>query len=249
AYAQIGNTVIFLAQNGFYKTDGFQVIPIGVDRVDDYVLSDINQTYPQRVSTTVDYANKLIYFSYPSNSSSDGTPDKLVIYNWVADRWTTGEESCELLFSSKSLGYTLDDLDDISTSLDDLPASLDSPIWTGGAAIVGGFNTSHELGSLNGSAKTAILDTSEADLSTGGMATVLGVRPLIEGDGTVTVTPYTRNLQSATATAGSAASVNSRTGIADMRVTARYHRERVTISGGFDRAIGIQFEWEEAGDV
>src|SRR5690606_31706726 len=178
AYAQIGNTVIFLAQNGFYKTDGFQVIPIGVDRVDDYVLSDINQTYPQRVSTTVDYANKLIYFSYPSNSSSDGTPDKLVIYNWVADRWTTGEESCELLFSSKSLGYTLDDLDDISTSLDDLPASLDSPIWTGGAAIVGGFNTSHELGSLNGSAKTAILDTSEADLSTGGMATVLGVRPL-----------------------------------------------------------------------
>lgn len=248
AYAQIGNDVIFLASNGFYKTNGFQVIPIGTNKVDDLVLDDINRTYPQRVSTTVDYANKLIYFSYPSNSSSDGSPDSLVIYNWISDRWTTGEQACELLFSSKSLGYTLDELDDVSASLDDLPASLDSPIWTGGASIVGGFNTDHELGSMSGTALTAVIDTSEADLNNGGKATVMGVRPLVEG-GTVTVTPYTRDLQSATATAGTVASVNSRTGMADMRVTARYHKERVTISGGFERAIGVQFEWEEAGEV
>lgn len=249
AWAQVGNIVIFLARNGFYRTDGSTVQSIGSSTVDNLVLDELNTNYPERISTSIDFANKLIYFSYPSNSSSDGTPDKLVVYNYVEDRWTTGSETVELIFSSKSLGYTLDTLDTVSTSIDTLSASLDSSIWTGGEPVVGGFDTSHIMGSFSGAAKTAVLDTSEAPLADGGIATVVGVRPLIEGNSTATISIITRNLQSDTQTVGSAVSQNSRTGYCNFRSSSRYHSARVTITGGFDRAFGADFEFHAAGEV
>lgn len=247
AYAQVGDEVIFLAANGFYKTNGTSVVSIGTGRVDDFVLDDINADHPQRISTATDYANKLIYFSYPTNASSDGTPDALAIYNYVEDKWTTGEETVELIFSSKSLGFTLEDLDTVSASLDDLPASLDSPIWTGGAPQVGGFDSSHKLGSLSGTAKTAVMDTQEAAL--GGVVMISGVRPLVEGSSASTVSLLTRALQSDSQTVGTAVTTHARTGMANFRTSARYVAARLTIAGGFTRAFGADIEFEQAGEV
>lgn len=248
SYAQVGNEVIFLARNGFYRTDGVNVESIGIGSVDSLVLDSIDTNYPERVTTSIDFSNKLIYFSYPDTSATSGTPNKLVIYNYVENKWTTGSETVELVFSSKSLGYTLDELDSVSASIDDLPASLDSPVWTGGNPLSGGFDTAHKLGSFNGSAKTATLDTSEASLNAGGLAYVDGVRPLVEG-GTATVALLTRNLQSDSQTAGSATSLNSRTGLADFRSTARYHAARISIAGGFTNAFGADFVFYPAGEV
>lgn len=248
AYAQVGDDVVFLAVNGFYKTNGSQVQSIGTGRVDDLVLNDLNTSYPERITTAIDYANKLIYFSYPTNSSSDGTPNALAIYNYVEDKWTTGTETVDLIFSSKSLGYTLDELDTVSASLDTLSASLDSSIWTGGSPIVGGFDTAFKLGSFSGAAKTAILETQEAAMADGGIAMVSGVRPLIEG-GSATIALMTRNLQSDSQTVGSAVSTNSRTGMANFRTSARYISARVTIAGGFTRAFGADFDYAITGQV
>lgn len=247
AYAQVGDEVIFLAANGFYKTNGVNVVSIGTGKIDDHVLDDLNTDFPERITTAIDYANKLIYFSYPTNSSSDGSPDKLAIYNYVEDKWTTGSEDVELIFSSKSLGFTLDDLDSVSESLDDLPASLDSPIWTGGAPIVGGFDASHMLGSFSGSAKTATLDTAETTF--GGIAMISGVRPLVEGSSAATVALLSRSLQSDSQTVGTAVALNARTGMANFRTSARYLSARVSIPGGFTRAFGADFEFEQAGEV
>lgn len=247
SYAQVGNEVIFLARNGFYRTDGVNVQSIGVGIVDSLVLDEIDTNYPERVTTAIDLSNKLVYFSYPDTSSS-GTPGKMVIYNYVENKWTTASETVELLFSSKALGYTLDELDDVSASIDALPASLDSFIWTGGNPLAGGFDTSHKLGSFDGSAKTATLDTSEASLNEGGKAYIGGVRPLVEG-GTATVALLTRNLQSDSQTASSAVSLNSRTGMANFRSTSRYHAARISITGGFTNAFGADFEFEFTGEV
>lgn len=248
SFAQIGDIVIFLANNGFYLTDGVSVSSIGVGRVDSLVIDNIDASYPERVTTAIDYENKLVYFSYPDTSATNGTPNKVVIYNYVEDKWTTASETLEMVFSSKSLGYTMDGLDSVSGSLDALPASLDSSVWTGGSPLAGGFDTSHKVGSFDGAAKTATLDTAEAPLNDGGMAYVDGVRPLVEG-GATTVTLLTRDLQTSSQSAGSAVSANSRTGIANFRSTARYHAARLSISGGFTSAVGADVLFEPAGQV
>lgn len=245
AFAQIGSEVIFLARNGFYKTDGANVVSIGQNRIDQLVIDEIDTSYPERVSAAVDYANKLVYFSYPGTDSTGGQPNKLVIYNYEENQWTTGSETLDLIFSGKSLGYTLDQLDDVSASVDDLPASLDSPIWTGGSPLVSGFSTDFKLGSLTGAAKTAVIDMAESQL-TPEITYVDGFRPLLEG-GTATVTMGTRNLQTASVSFGTAVSTNSQTGFANFRSSARYHKPRVTIAGGFTRFFGGEYEYRRAG--
>lgn len=247
AYAQIGDEVVFLSKSGFFKTNGASVIPIGLGTVDDVVLTAIGTSYdPERIYTGVDLTNRLVYFLYPTSAGTD--PTKLAIYNYIEDKWTTGSQTAELIFSGKSLGYTLDQLDTLFASIDDVTPSLDSSIWQGGQPTVGGFDTSHKFGDFSGSAKTATLDTSEAALNNGGKALVRGVRPLVEG-GTATVAILSRNLQSASQSAGSAVALNSRTGVANFRSVARYHAARISIAGGFTRAFGADFEHYPNGDV
>jgi len=247
AFAQIGEEVIFLSSSGFFKTNGHQVVPIGLGRVDDVVLTNLGDEFAEdRIYAAVDLLNKLVFFSYPTGNETN--PTNLVIYNYVEDKWTTGAETVEFLFTSKTLGYTLDQLDSVSASIDALNISLDSSIWEGGRDQVAGFNTSHVFGDLSGSAKTATLDTQEAALNHGGKAMVRGVRPLVEG-GTATVALLTRNLQSSSKSAGNAVSLNSRTGMANFRSRARYHSARVSIAGGFTRAFGADFEFEVCGEV
>lgn len=247
AYAQIGEEIVYLSKSGFFKTNGATVIPIGLGTVDDVVLTAITSTFdPERIYAAVDLSNRLVYFLYPTSAGSD--PTKLAIYNYVEDKWTTGSQTAEMIFTSRSLGYTLDQLDTLFASIDDVTPSLDSAIWQGGQPVVAGFDTSHAFGDFSGSAKTATLDTSEAALNNGGKAVVRGVRPLVEG-GTTTVAMLTRNLQSASQSAGSPVSLNSRTGVANFRSKARYHAARLSISGGFDKAFGADFEFYSAGET
>lgn len=247
AYGQIGDVVIYLSKSGFFKTNGTEVVPIGIGRIDDVVINAIGTTYDaERIYTAVDFLNKLIFFLYPTTAGSD--PTTLAIYNYVEDKWTTGSQTAELIFTSRALGYTLDQLDTLFASIDDVTPSLDSSIWQGGTPIVGGFDTLHKFGDLSGAAKTATLDTAEAALNQGGKALVRSVRPLVEG-GTATVTLLTRNLQSSSQSAGASTSLHSRTGAANFRSRARYHAARIGISGGFTRAFGADFEFYPAGDV
>lgn len=247
AYAQIGDVTIYLSSSGFCKTDGNSVQNIGIGRVDDVVLETLGDEFNEdRIYAAVDLLNKLVYFSYPTGTETN--PSNLAIYNYIEDKWTTGAETVEFLFTSKSLGYTLEQLDEISSSIDALTVSLDSSIWKGGADLVSGFDTSHALGDLSGSAKTATLDTQEEALNNGGKAVVHGVRPLVEG-GTATVALLTRNLQSSAKSAGSPVSANSRTGISNFRSTSRYHSARISIAGGFTRAFGADFEFDAVGEV
>lgn len=244
--AQVGGTVYYLARDGFYATDGAQVVPIGFNKVDRTFLADLNATYPERVTAAVDPQNKLIFWSYPSNSSSDGTPDSMIVYNYQEGRWASADDSIGMIFSGKSQGFTLEQLDAVD-DLDSLPASLDSPIWTGGQPIVAGFTTDFKYGTFIGTVLAAQIDTQEGNINPGGLATVQGVQPLVTGSGITTVKVGTRTLQSASTSYGSALSVNSRNGMADTLSTAFYHRVRLEISGGFTQAIGARVYATPAG--
>ena len=138
-------------------------------------------------------------------------------------------------------GYSLDGLDSISASLDDLPASLDSPLWQGGQILLGAYNTSHKLGYFTGTAMDAIVETGEAQLFKGQRAHVSAITPFVDGGSSITVQVGSRNLQTETVSWGTATSLNA-IGKAPVRSNARFHRARVNISGGFTRAQGIEPE-------
>lgn len=247
---QIGSRAYFLASDGFYVSDGQTVAGIGNGKIDKTFYFEFDQTYRERVTTAVDLINKAIFWAYPSSSAVSGVPDKLICYNFVENRWAHGDETLQLLFHSFSQAYTLEQLDSLFTSIDDMTVSLDSSLWSGGIPTIMGFG-SNKLGTLSGAAKVARFETGETDLNPFGYNFVSGVKPLVTGNPTaITVALAARASQDNEArTFGAAMTRTARTGVCDFRTQGRYISARMEITGGFDRALALQYDAEEGDGV
>lgn len=246
---QVGNMSYFLAVDGFYATDGQQVIPIGDGRVDKWFLSEFDQTYIEKMTRGIDWTNKCIYWSFPTPSGG-GTPDKIIIYNFARNRWSWAEESAQLIFPSYTQGYTLDQLDSLFTSIDDMTITLDSNAWQGGTPSIMGFLGS-QLGTFSGAALDATFETGEMQPNAFGRMFVRGLQPIVTGNlTTMTAAIATRNLQdNSSRSFGTAVARNSRTGVCNFRAVGRYVSARLSVSGGFDRAIGVGVDATNWGQV
>lgn len=239
---QIGNIVFFLAADGWYFTDGQSVTSIGDGKFDKTFYSDFDQTYRERLTAGIDLINKCIYWSYPSPSATNGVPDKMLIYSFSGSRATHADATVQLLFSSLTQGYTLDQLDSLFTSIDDMTITLDSSLWSGGIPTVMGF-ASNKLGTFAGASQDARFEIGESDAAAIGLAYVDGVRPMVTGaPTTVSVSIAGRSNQDNEARAfGSPSTRTARTGVCDFRQQARYLSARMDVTGGFDRALGLKF--------
>jgi len=233
-----GNMIFYWAEDGFYRFSQGGSAPIGNGKIDKTVMADLDSAYTHRVTATIDPRKKLVFWSYPGSGNTSGKPNKLLIYNWAADKWATADMEMEMINVSIGLGYTLDGLDAVSASVDALPDSLDSPIWAGGKYQIAAFNGSHKLSYFSGTALDATLETGEVQLIEGKRAEVHEVTPIIDG-GTHTVTIGTRDTQASSVSWGTPVSENS-TGKVPVRSNSRYHRARVNNTGDFSHAVGIE---------
>ena len=151
------------------------------------------------------------------------------------------------IYSYISSGYTLEALDEISASLDALSASLDSSIWDGGKLSVGGFSATNVPSTFDGAALTATIETKEFEATSGIAGLVDQVRPIIEGDSsTISVQHGYRMRQSQQVTWDPVVTVND-DGAFDVRRAARYHRIRVSVSGGFTKAVAVDVRVKKSG--
>lgn len=230
------NFVYFLAQDGFYSFDGVTLKPIGLGRVDKFFFDDLSTTDIARVHAAIDPPNKLVLWAYPSNDATGGNPDKLLAYSWAFNRWVLIEGlSLDYLMQATTTGLTLESLDNISGSLDALPASLDSIQWTGGQLILSAFNSAHKLGRFNGSAMAATVDTGEFQMFDGQLATVIEIWPHLDGtNASATVSILNRNRLTESVSVGASGLLPNTTGFCEPRLTARYLRIRLSTATGTD---------------
>lgn len=117
---------------------------------------------------------------------------------------------------------------------------VDDTSLLGKNLALGAFSSDHKLSAFSGDALAAVFDTGEKQLSgQGGMLTQINLtRPLVDGATTVSVQPFTRYLQSQTAAGGPISVMNS-LGNCNMRSTGRFHRFRVSTTGNFSAALGV----------
>jgi hypothetical protein len=101
------------------------------------------------------------------------------------------------------------------------------------------FNSDHKLAYFNNTPMTAIIETAETQIFPGQRSLVTNVRPMIEGASTVTVEVGSRDATSDSVSYSDSYTVNSY-GEANLFASGRYQRARVTITGGFDHAYGIE---------
>lgn len=226
---QVGGVVYFATDDGFFRTNGVNVEPIGHGKVDKHFTSTVDFLYPERVWGGVDWKNKVIYWSYPTSGVS-GVANRVLFYNWLENRWGRAETTAHCLLYGNI---------------------VDSYSWG-----VEGFNSVYRMGSYESSRTnaistplTAILTTGEVEFTKGGYTRLQGVKALVRGTDTYTVAVGARNSQASAVTYTSEVTANSRSGFSDFRSEARYHRARVTISATFNSAQGVEYQIAPSGPV
>lgn len=239
---KVGEIVYYIADDGFYAITGGQSVPIGFGKVDKTFLADINDSYLHRVTAAAIPDEKVIMWSYPGAGSTDGTPNKIILYNWASQKWAHAEFNHQILLRSMSVGTTLDGLDAISSSVDALAFSLDSKVWMGGKLQLSAFNTSNQQAYLTGTALDATIETGEFQPEgiEGYRSEITEVMPIVDG-GIHTVQMGTRETQASSIVWGNVSTENS-SGICPVRSNARFHRVRTNITGSFTDATGVKLE-------
>ena len=120
--ANVGPFVFYLSQDGFYLFDGNSSRSIGSEKVDRTFFDEFDKANAHRMTVGVDPRNKLIIWSYPTTSS---TPNKILVYNYLLERWSSIELEHDSVASFFSPSYTLENVDNVNSSIDALETSLD----------------------------------------------------------------------------------------------------------------------------
>ena len=239
-----GRLTFFLSEEGFFVNDGNSSTPIGANKVDRTFWNQFDVADRSRMSAAIDPVNKIVAWAFPGTGNVSGAPNKIYLYNWQDNRWSEADINTQIMVSSLSTGYTLDQLDQFG-NLDALAYSLDSRAWTGGELQFAAFDTDNKLASFSGTNVAATLETAERQLSPG-RSLVTSVRPLVDG-GSPTVQVAGRTRQNDAESFGSAASLNT-DGECRVRNNSRYHRFRVNVpAGSWDHAQGVEVAYSDVG--
>ena len=244
--ASFGNMIFFLSQDGFYKlTGGQQLAPIGNGRIDNFFFDDLSSNL-DGICSAVDPNNSVVVWSY-RGSGSTGTSDinnKLLIYNYAVDKWSTGSGmDLQFISSASQEAFTTLESLDVLGDLDNLPKSLDSYFYKEGIVGLAGFDSNNKFGKFIATSLNATVDTTEFEGAEGRRSTLINCRPIVDGttNTSVTVTPISRSSQLDTISTGTAVSTRD-SGDCPLRSTSRYHRLRVSVSGNFNTMSGVDIE-------
>ncbi|MCK3776216.1 hypothetical protein MZK49_05665 [Ensifer sesbaniae] len=244
----------FISDDGFYQLSAGSLTPIGIGKIDKWFLNDFDPTQAHLMTVAASPRETLIYWQYVSKSATTGVPDKILIFNYHTGEWSTADATTASIFNSVSLPWTIDQLDAF-IAIDSVPASFDSPIWAGGNNLLWGMNATGAVYSFDGPTLPLSVETREVQASsvipneTGAdMAIINAVRPLFEGGAAVArIQIGTRDLPNKDVVWSSLKECNGETGFAYVRSRSRYQRFRITITGEYQLAFGVQIDGQPAG--
>lgn len=208
-----GDMTHFYARDGFYATNGVATIPLGFGKVDK--TFDDAGLGNAVVRGIFDQRKKCVYWAFGTGATT--IPNKVFAFHVNANRWSQADEAVR--------------------AVDPSP----------GSAINGpfAFNLGNALttwDSTTGAIGTGIIISGEIEAIPGSRAHVDGIKPQVESTGTapaITVRVGSRNDLGTTPSYTATTTPNTRTGFADFRVDAKYHRAEVQMVGNFDKATGI----------
>ena len=137
-------------------------------------------------------------------------------------------------------------MDVISQNLEDINMSLDTDFWLGGQLYLGAIDNNFKAAIFSGKPLDVEIETDELEVVPGKRIKIIGVRPIVDADTTVTI--KTREKLSNTPVESIAGTTNA-SGLNPVRASGRYVRANVKVSAGTDwnHAQGIDIIASEAG--
>ena len=168
----------------------------------------------------------------------------MICYNYALGKWSLIEVQAELIVSLFTPAYNLDDLDNLASDIDSLPAPLDSSIYKGGEHFFGGSRDNKIFG-FTGTALEGTIETAEFMMNTGHHSLLTRTVPYFE-KGSVTMQVSARDRQDNTASFDTATALTDE-GFCEHRVQGRFHKLRMNLTGLWEFALGVDIEGSKLG--
>jgi len=230
--AQDNRRVFFYADDGFFEINGDQVIPIGAEKVNRFFDLDVNKAYLDRICAAVDPFNQLALWLYPSKNDTANTTgicDKIIIYNYATQKWSTADANASTIFSQFVGAYTVELMDIISENLDNINIALDTDFWSGGQLLLGAIDSDFKAAIFSGTENQGTMETRELELFPGHRSSITNIRPIVDATSTVTVKSRERLADTATE---SSSSTMVTSGDNPVRQSGRYFKIKVVTPSG-----------------
>lgn len=237
---QYGGTSFFLSDDGFYACDGQQILPIGNEKVNRYFFDDVDEGSLGLMSAAVDPARKLVIWAYASQASA--TVDKLLIYNYQTNKWTSGTTTASRIASSSTPSFDLEGMD-VFGNLEQIDSSFDSRVWLGGKMQFAGVRDT-KIVTFSGADNTAYIETGDIEMP-GTTSAITMAKPIVDG-GSGSVALFSRRLLSDQVVFGSQTAADSENRVS-IRGVGRYHRLQLTPTGAWKNAVGLDVEMNPLG--
>ncbi len=148
------NDFMFLAESGYYRWKG-EMLPVGAEKVNRWFFKRVHNDHVNQVQGALDPFNKMVWFLYTNTSNVR----EMLGFDWQLKEWTRSDANPKCLASLASPRYGVEDLTQVSSSLDQLPYSLDSYVWAGGRPRFGAWDADDKLAFFEGSNMEAIIDS------------------------------------------------------------------------------------------
>ncbi|WP_455478007.1 hypothetical protein V3565_04460 [Bartonella sp. B10] len=174
-----GDFAFFADEGGFYQiTSGGQIIPIGFEKVDRTMTKKSSYNNLSTLSAAIDGVYNRVYWMI----NADDTTQKrvLLIYDWGLQKWTKAVVDIQMILPIFSAGCTLEGLDLVSESIDDLPFSLDSKVWQNESSVLGGFDHQGRLGSFSGQPMACVIISQEMGQTNGMVTRIKNIMPQVD---------------------------------------------------------------------
>ena len=252
-YTEAEGSVFFLSENGFKQYTGGGIEPIGLGKVDNFAYADTMGLVLSEAIACADVKNSCVWWAY-RDRTAEGSGDlysttRALVYHYPTKRWGKVHEKIQSFCDVSTTGYTLDELDDISQHVDELPYSLDSEAWRGGVPVLGGFSADGKFGYFMGDFYDAEMTTGDFPLGDAYVRHfVRRIRPRVDGND-VTMQVALSGTQEESETK-QYTSFMSKTRVGDFafRVPGRFHSLKMKISGVYNKIVGFLIDYDVEGE-
>jgi hypothetical protein len=248
AVVDIGNAHIFAGYDDFYYFDGSRPVSIG-SQVREFFRSDYSYTYRRKIMALHDWNRGIIHWFYPSSRSSTGLADKVITYNYRADKWARSDVAtllgvvgltAEYPVSYNTQGPTWDQMGSFYATWDDLPQiSYDSPFWLGDSSKPAFFSSGHKFFIMRGDPESSSIVTGDYG-DHFRFSAIRDMRASYFSEPTVAkLTNFYRSVRGAPLVKG--VTTTQQNGRFNVRRSSRWHRFRLDFTGPME-ILGFDFD-------
>jgi hypothetical protein len=235
-----GLTVFHSPEAGWCAFDGAAVRQIGVERIDRWFADDFDENYGDKGWADIDSKRGHMIWSYCGRGHG-GKPNRQLRYSVPLDMWGVADIELDALGRGKTFGLTLDDIPDLETFVGNLE---DPALWSSlpdSLAVKDG-----RLSSFSGEPLTARFETGEFQLGSDELRAMARRALVLANGGTQTLEIGARERFDGTLIWSPPMGQQS-DGWFRFRVPGRSHSARVSLSGSWGSAQGVDLFAEPLG--